>query len=151
MALGKTPGIDDEFASDDGGFSEINITPLTDVILVLLIIFMVTSSIISNPGAGGSNSGVKVNLPSADKADVVSGGDELSVALLSDGRLVLEGDALSSEELEKALTERKTKNPAARLILQADSGVPHGEVVKVMELARKAGLSDLFVAIRANP
>ena len=66
MAIGKVPGSKDDDLQEDGVFAEINITPLTDIFLVLLIIFMVTSSVIVNQSSGGgTQSGLKVNLPKA--------------------------------------------------------------------------------------
>ena len=67
MAMGKTPG-DPEGNGEDVGFAEINITPLTDIFLVLLIIFMVTSSVIVQQAPGGAQTGLKVNLPQDDLA-----------------------------------------------------------------------------------
>jgi biopolymer transport protein ExbD len=63
MALGQVPGMggDDDGGGSDGVFAEINITPLTDIFLVLLIIFMVTSSVIVNAGNYGAKTGLKVN------------------------------------------------------------------------------------------
>ena len=69
MAMGKLPG-DAADEGSDGVFAEINITPLTDIFLVLLIIFMVTSTVIVRqpPGAGGAEAGLKVNLPQGGAA-----------------------------------------------------------------------------------
>src|SRR6187551_1909097 len=98
MGLGRVPGSDDE--GSDGVFSDINITPLTDIFLVLLIIFMVTSSVIVNQGGGGARAGLKVNLPKGGQvADVALTRTDLSVAVLADGRLVLGGDVVSEDEL----------------------------------------------------
>ena len=82
---------DDDFDDAAGGFNDINITPLTDIFLVLLIIFMVTSSVIVN-SSSGAKAGLKVNLPQGGSADVAAQANDLSVAILSDGRLVLGGD-----------------------------------------------------------
>ena len=90
MAMGKTPGNGDD-EGDEGVFAEINITPLTDIFLVLLIIFMVTSSVIVQQGpGGGAKAGLKVNLPKGGAADVTARATDLSVAVLADGRYVLE-------------------------------------------------------------
>src|SRR5687768_9307534 len=104
MAMGKVPGSGGEGdEGDEGVFAEINITPLTDIFLVLLIIFMVTSSVIDRAADGGARSGLKVNLPKGGAADVTVQESDLSVAILADGRLVLAGDVVTEDELRAAL------------------------------------------------
>lgn len=145
MAMGKVPG-DDE--SGEGVFAEINITPLTDIFLVLLIIFMVTSSVIVQQSGNGAQSGLKVNLPKGGATDVRARTTDLVVAVLVDGRFVLGGDVVSEEELKSAFATAKEKDPETVVIVQADEGVPHGTVVQVMELARGAGLAQLAIGVR---
>jgi len=149
MALGKIPGGDGDDA--DSVFSEINITPLTDIFLVLLIIFMVTSSVIVNQGQGAAKAGLKVNLPKGSASDVTPATSDLSVAVLSDGRLVLAGNVVTADELKQALVAAQTKNPSTMVIIQADEGVPHGKVVEVMEMAKGAGLAQLAIGVREAP
>jgi biopolymer transport protein ExbD len=146
MAMGKTPG---DSEGDEGVFAEINITPLTDIFLVLLIIFMVTSSVIVQQGpGGGAKAGLKVNLPKGGAADVTARSTDLSVAVLADGRFVLAGNVVTQEELTKAFDDARVKDPDTVVIVQADEGVPHGTVVQVMELAKKAGLGQLAIGVR---
>ncbi len=148
MAMGKTPGNNE--GEDEGVFAEINITPLTDIFLVLLIIFMVTSTVIVQQGpGGGAQAGLKVNLPKgASAADVTARSTDLSVAVLADGRFVLSGNVVSEDELRRAFDTARTQNPDTIVIVQADEGVPHGTVVQVMELAKKAGLGQLAIGVR---
>ncbi|HZI11096.1 MAG TPA: biopolymer transporter ExbD, partial [Myxococcus sp.] len=128
---------------------EINITPLTDIFLVLLIIFMVTSSVIVQQGpGGGAKAGLKVNLPKGGAADVTARSTDLSVAVLADGRYVLSGSVISEDELRRAFDDARVKDPDTVVIVQADEGVPHGTVVQVMELAKKAGLGQLAIGVR---
>lgn len=135
---------DDEFI-DDGVVAEINITPLTDIFLVLLIIFMVTSSAIVD---AGGQTGLSVDLPTGGAGTEEIGTDnDLAVAILEDGSLVFMGEETTMEGLAfqfEAATKKSARPPA--LILQADRGVPHGRVVEVMELARKKGLTELAIA-----
>ncbi len=149
MALGKVPGTDGD--ETDAVFADINITPLTDIFLVLLIIFMVTSSVIVNQGQGAAKAGLKVNLPKGSAADVTPATTDLSVAVLSDGRLVLAGDVVTVDELKKALADTQAKNPSTLVVIQADEGVPHGKVVEVMEMAKGAGLAQLAIGVREAP
>jgi biopolymer transport protein ExbD len=149
MALGKVPGAEEE--SGDAVFAEINITPLTDIFLVLLIIFMVTSSVIVNQGGGAGRAGLKVNLPKGGTSDVTASAADLSVAVLADGRLVLAGNVVTEDELRKSLETTKAQNPDTLVIVQADEGVPHGKVVQVMEMAKVAGLAQLAIGVRDAP
>lgn len=148
MAGGRVPS--DDPGDEEAVFSEINITPLTDIFLVLLIIFMVTSSVIVNQGQG-AKAGLKVNLPQGGAADVKADSSDLSVAILTDGRLVLAGNVVSADELKKAFEDTKAKNPDTLVIVQADEGVPHGKVVEVMEAAKAAGLAQLAIGVREGP
>jgi len=149
LALGRVPGSEDD--TGDGVFAEINITPLTDIFLVLLIIFMVTSSVIVNQASGAAKAGLKVNLPTGGAADVTAAPSDLSIAVLSDGRIVVSGDVLSEDELKKSLAAAHEKNPTTLIVIQADEGVPHGKVVQVMELAKTAGFADLAIGVRQQP
>ncbi len=151
MAIGRVPGTGDE--EGEGVFAEINITPLTDIFLVLLIIFMVTSSVIVNqsPAGGSARAGLKVNLPKGGASDVTTSDADLSVAVLADGRLILAGSVVTEDELKKALDTAKQKNPQTLVIVQADEGVTHGKVVRVMEMAKSAGLAQLAIGVREVP
>jgi biopolymer transport protein ExbD len=150
VALGKVPGSGPGDSDDDGVFAEINITPLTDIFLVLLIIFMVTSSVIVNqtPGGGGAKAGLKVNLPKGGASDVTPTERDLSIAILADGRLVVSGDVIDETELRTVLDKTRAESPDTLVIVQADEGVPHGKVVEVMELAKAAGLAQLAIGVR---
>jgi biopolymer transport protein ExbD len=146
MALNKLPGESED--TGDGVFAEINITPLTDIFLVLLIIFMVTSS--AMVASQNGSSGVKVNLPKGGPTDVRQAQNDLAVAILQDGQTILGGKRVSTEDLKGAFAAAHAKNPDTVVIVQADAGVPHGKVVDVMELAKGAGLSHLAIATRAQ-
>ena len=147
MAMGKGPG--DSEGEGDEGFAEINIPPLTDIFLVLLIIFMVTSTVIVQQGpGGGAKAGLKVNLPKGGTTDVTARATDMSVAILADGRFVLAGNVVTEDELKRAFNEAQQKNPDTIVIVQADEGVPHGTVVQVMELAKSVGLGQLAIGVR---
>ena len=134
---------------NDEEITGINVTPLVDVVLVLLIIFMVTSSVIVQQApSGGAQTGLKVNLPKGGATDVTARSTDLSVAVLADGRYVLGGNVVSEDELKRAFTEAQAKDPDTVVIVQADEGVPHGTVVQVMELAKVAGLGQLAIGVR---
>jgi biopolymer transport protein ExbD len=151
MAIGapESNGEDHELESVGGIFADINITPLTDIFLVLLIIFMVTTTAIAE--AGNDEGGFKVNLPRGAKSDETGIARDITVAVLSDGRTVVAGKVLDEDALRAAFNAARSQNPDTVVMFQADAGVAHGRVVQVMELARRAGLSRLAIATRAEP
>ncbi len=144
MAMGKVPGGDD-LSDDEGLFAEINITPLTDIFLVLLIIFMVTSSVMADAGA---RSGMRVNLPKGATKEVTSGAQDVTIAITADGKMVVRGKPIEATELASLFAAAKEKNPDTQVIVQADETTHHGRVVSVMELAKTAGLHRLAIATR---
>ncbi len=146
MAL-NGPSTDEAEGEGGGGiFADINITPLTDIFLVLLIIFMVTTTAIAE--AGGQNGGLRVNLPRGGKSDQLGPSHDLAIAILEDGRTVVGGKVVDEETLERILDRARAENSETLVLVQADRGVAHGRVVAVMELARKYGLARLAIATR---
>jgi len=145
MAMSKMPDGGDDLG--DGVVAEINITPLTDIFLVLLIIFMVTSSALVD---AGGQAGVKVDLPKGGAREITSTQSDLVVAVLQDGRIVIGGKVMADDELKATFREAKARAPETAVIVQADAGVQHGRVVQVMELAKAEGLSQLAIATRTE-
>jgi biopolymer transport protein ExbD len=140
-------GPGEEQDGEGGLFADINITPLTDIFLVLLIIFMVTTTAIAEQAT--EKGGFKVSLPRSGQGDATAPRD-LSVAILADGRVVLGGKVVEEAELRGLLAQAHEKSADTLVLLQADEGVTHGRVVAVMDLARRAGLSRLAIATRAE-
>ena len=144
MGVGKLP---DEEPGGDPIFAEINITPLTDIFLVLLIIFMVSSSImLENP----SRAGVKVNLPKGAQTEIDPGAKSLVVSVTSSGQILAQGQAVAGEDLDEVFANAFAKNPATQVIIEADEGVKHGIVVGVMERAKRVGLTKLAIATKGK-
>jgi biopolymer transport protein TolR len=115
--------------------SEINVTPMVDVMLVLLIIFMVTAPLIQQ--------GVKVNLPEA-KATPVEAADKKLVLSIDAGRRIFIGDAeVAVDELEKKLAANAKAQADKEIYLHADRDVPYGVVVEVMAAAQRAGITNV--------
>ncbi len=139
---------DDGGAGTGGIFADINITPLTDIFLVLLIIFMVTTTAIAE--AGGQNGGIKVQLPKGGQANAVKEVHDLAIAVLADGRVVVQGKVVDPAELKRVLEKARVENPETLVLVQADEGVAHGKVVAVMDMARREGLPRLAIATRAD-
>jgi biopolymer transport protein TolR len=115
-----------------GSMSQINVTPLVDVMLVLLVIFMVTAPIIQQ--------GVSVDLPDA-RAGALSGKDEqLVVSVTKKGSLYLNDTAMSAADLESKLRAIAAQRPDGQVFVRADKSVPYGEVVAVMAAIKQSGI-----------
>jgi biopolymer transport protein ExbD len=117
--------------------SEINITPLTDVFLVLLIIFMITTSAMVESAA-------KVNLPKAQQ--VVEEARGLTVTATSDGRLFVNQLAVDRAQLEPTLRDLLTDDPKKLVILQGDETVVLGQAVEILQAAKRAGATAVSIA-----
>lgn len=115
--------------------SEINVTPLVDVMLVLLVVFIITAPLLA-PQA------LKINLP---KTDAVSKNDKLqkvSLAIDAHGDVSLDSAHLSDEGLAEMLKARAT-DPQFQLQIQSDEAVNYGRVAQIMAIAQKAGVTKL--------
>jgi biopolymer transport protein ExbD len=146
MAIGG-PSADEESGGGEGSiFAEINITPLTDIFLVLLIIFMVTSSVMAKVDA--ARSGVKVNLPHGAAKEVSAGKNDVTVAITTDGMMVVDGKEITADALKALFDAARARDAETQVIVQADADTHHGRVVAVMELAKAAGLHRLAIATR---
>ena len=121
--------------------AEINITPLTDIFLVLLIIFMITSSAMIESGG-------KVNLPKAVATQTESRGT--TVTLAPKKEVFVNQRKVSEESLEKALQEALDNNANKTVILRGDKDVLLGETVKVMSIIKRAGATEIAIAAEAE-
>jgi biopolymer transport protein TolR len=115
--------------------SEINVTPMVDVMLVLLIIFMVTAPLIQQ--------GVKVNLPETKAAPVESNEKKLILSVDSSRRVFLGDVEVPLDDLEEKLKSNAKAQADKELYLHADKEIPYGVVVDVMAAAQRAGISNL--------
>ena len=121
--------------------AEINITPLTDIFLVLLIIFMITSSAMIESGG-------KVNLPKAVATQSESRGT--TVTLTPKREIFVNQKLVPEAGLEKALQDALSNNPSKIVILRGDREVLLGDTVKVMSIIKQAGASEIAIAAEAE-
>jgi biopolymer transport protein ExbD len=124
---------------DDDLIVGINVTPLVDVVLVLLIIFMVTATYIVRAS-------IEVDLPRAAHGGEATGA-LLSVIITRDGEVFLDGVKRTEAELVERAREAATANPEARAIISADKGALHGAVVRVIDVVKGAGISRFAINI----
>ncbi|PIT76853.1 biopolymer transporter ExbD [Limnohabitans sp. G3-2] len=119
--------------------SEINVTPMVDVMLVLLVIFILTAPLMT--------SAIRLDLPQTEGAEAGAVSPSLTLAVDAQGALFLNDQAITPEVLRLRLAQAAQRNPNTELELRADQSVPYGRVVEAMGLAQKAGLSRMgFVA-----
>ena len=121
----------------DEVLSEINVTPLVDVMLVLLVVFIVTAPLLTNS--------IPINLPKTESVAPVEQKDPLVVSIDDKGKLFINKDEIQPDLLETNLKAAKDKNADVRVQLQADNGVNYGEVARAMASIEKAGITKLSV------
>jgi len=123
--------------------SQINVTPLVDVMLVLLVIFMVTAPIL--------HQGVNVNLPQV-QAGALNGEDvQLVVSVTAKGTIFLNDAPITPPELQSKLQAILRERPDRNVFLRADTAVPYGEVMRVMASIRQAGVQRLGMVTEPPP
>ena len=145
---GAVPSLDDPDVVESDGFVDINVTPLVDIFLVLLVILMATSTAILEAGQG-QGVGFRVQLPQGSKSELLqTGGNELVVAISKEGDLIARGAIVSLDELKEIFTDEAAKGKDRLVMVQADEESIHRRVVQVMEAAREAGLSNLAIATK---
>jgi biopolymer transport protein TolR len=119
----------------EDSISQINITPLVDVMLVLLVIFMVTAPILQQ--------GVAVDLPQVSAGPVDGQDTSVVISVAKDGSIHLDNRAIKIGELQQKLAESLQKQGEQTVYLRADKGVQYGKVVEVMAALRNAGVKKL--------
>jgi len=115
--------------------SEINVVPLVDVMLVLLIIFIITAPLLTHS--------VKIDLPKAKNAPNIIQTEHIELAIRADGSLFWNGEPESLEQLAPRFTAKITQEPETELHLRADKLVHYEHVARVMSIAAKAGMTKI--------
>ena len=138
MALGRLPEGDGD---GEGIVAEINITPLTDIFLVLLIIFMVSS-------AAMVDSGAKISLPEVDSTTAQP--REITVTVTSAEEIYVNNQPTSMDQVEEVLRGLISGNPDVPVVLEGDRQVLFGEAVKILSLAQKAGAAQVAIAAQRS-
>jgi biopolymer transport protein ExbD len=132
------------FDDDDAGrmITDINVTPLVDIVLVLLIIFMVTTTYIVNPS-------IKVELPKA-----ATGTDQarttLGLTLTRDLTLYLNGEKSDDAGVTRYIAAELPKNKDLQAIIAADKDVPHGKVMHLIDLVKKLGVIKFAINVQTE-
>ena len=133
-------------ASDnDDEITGINVTPLVDVMLVLLIIFMVTATYIVNRS-------INVNLPKADTGENNDKTKNLAFVLDAKNQLYLDGKPVSIEQVPELIKKEQAKagNVPLNAVISADKETPHGAVIKLIDTVRKHGITDFAINVESS-
>ena len=117
------------------GLSDINVTPLVDVMLVLLIIFMVTAPLIQQ--------GVKIDLPKTKAAQMDDKKHNLVLMIDKDSQIFIDDEKVASDELEDKLKANKKVQDNEEVDIKADRNLAYGVVVDVMAKAQSAGVTNI--------
>lgn len=119
--------------------SEINVTPLVDVMLVLVVIFIITAPLLA--------SSIKLDLPKTDTAKASDATKFVTIVVDKSAKVFLNDQPIELPALSESLQKSAKANPETEVQLRADEAVPYGKVVEVMGVAQKAGLNRIgFVA-----
>jgi biopolymer transport protein TolR len=133
------------FSSERSGdaISQINVTPLVDVMLVLLVIFMVTAPILQQ--------GVSVNLPRVEAGPIEGNDEQLVVTVTAREAVVLNDAPMTLSDLQAKLRGIISERPDRKVFLRADTDVRYGQVMKVLSSIRQAGVQKLGMVTEPPP
>ena len=123
--------------------SDINMTPLIDVMLVLLVIFIITAPLMT--------SSLKLDLPKAAGGTPSEAPQSIALAIDAEGRLFVGDETMPLEQLAARVKETAQRNPATEVLLRADNRVPYGRVAELIGLVQDAGLSRIGFVTEAPP
>ncbi|MCL2025604.1 MAG: biopolymer transporter ExbD [Leptospirales bacterium] len=124
---------------DDGIISDINITPMVDVMLVLLVIFMITANFLKKDS-------ININLPKVAAADS-NMRESTQVAMSKDGEFYLDDQLVTEEYLLSFLTREAKYRPNMRVTLSADESISYGSVSRLMGLMRQSGITKIALSV----
>jgi biopolymer transport protein ExbD len=133
MAMGSSK-------DEDGIISDINITPMVDIILVLLVIFMVTANFLKKES-------ININLPKVAAADA-NVKESKQVAITKDGKFFLEWISVTESGLMDEITREAKYRPNMRVTLSADENLSYGTVSKAMGILRKCGVTRMALSVK---
>ncbi|MEI6072142.1 MAG: biopolymer transporter ExbD [Verrucomicrobiae bacterium] len=123
---------------DDKAYDDINVTPMVDLYLVLLLIFIIMTT------AGVQ--GVKVDLPKGSKAPAVGGSKSKAVTVNNEGKIFLDTVPVTLAELENKLAEHKAKNPDFPIVVRGDRGTQYQMIMDVLDVIGRVGVTQIGLA-----
>ena len=126
---------------EDGLITDINVTPLVDIVLVLLIVLMVTSSYLVNKA-------INVELPKAATGETTS--PTMSISIDVDGQLYLDGQTTDEEKLQRRVKAAYSRDPEVKAVISADGRVQHAQVVTVIDILRREKVTKFAIIASTN-
>lgn len=131
-------------SQDDDVISSINVTPLVDVVLVLLIIFMITAPVIYQ-------SAIKVDLPAASTGKQNKADNQMTFTLAKDGEVYWGKDRMDIGQIESKLSQMTAANlENESAVINADEGTAHGKVIQLLDSLRKHGLTRIALTVQTQ-
>jgi biopolymer transport protein ExbD len=124
---------------NDDPIADINIVPFVDIILVVLIIFMITTPFILKPS-------ININLPKAASGEDTTP-SQLTITIAADGKTLLNGKPSTDDEISAFAKEALAKSNETQAIISADKDVPHGRVIGVIDVVKTAGITKFAITI----
>ncbi|HEX2871500.1 MAG TPA: biopolymer transporter ExbD [Polyangiaceae bacterium] len=128
-------------SSSDEAITGINVTPLVDVVLVLLVVLMVTATYLASRS-------IPVDLPSGKTGEATTA--PLTVSLTKAGQLYVDGVIANEGELRQKLTQARRRDPELRAVIAADGAVPHRRVIGVIDLLRQEHVERFAINVDAD-
>jgi len=119
--------------------ASLDITPVVDTVFNLLIFFALSLNFIVTPG-------IKVNLPDAVTEEIIREREEVIIVMDKNDSIFINGNPVSFDQISSVLTKSAQENKDTLVIIQADQEVSHGKVVRMMDTAKRAGLTRLAIA-----
>ena len=121
----------------------IDVTPMIDIVFQLVLFFMVSTTFVTAPG-------IQVDLPRSSAQQVIADKNDINIWMTVDGAVFVDDVPVDVAKLERALYRKAEQNPDTLVVIKADTGVDHGRVVAVMDMAREVGLVRLAIATEAG-
>lgn len=122
---------------------EINVTSLVDIIFNLLLFFMLTTSF-------SQSEGIEVELPSASAAKTSSEQTNFIITINQDGQTTIDGTPVNRDDMSQKLQDALEKTPKTMLLIRADESTRHADVVEIIDLAKKVGLSRVSIGTQTQ-
>ncbi len=128
----------------------VELTPLIDVVFLLLIFFLLTSSISQANSSSSREASIPIDLPEARSGSATVSGDPVTLSVTKDGKIVVEGGGgeLTGRSIEEKLLNLYKADPKAQILLRGDSGASHGRVIELLDVVKQIGFKkvDLIIA-----
>lgn len=133
-----------EFELEEDAITGINVTPLVDITLVLLIIFMVTARFISEPSIG-------VSLPKSSSSSAGEASDKnVFLTIDQSHQIYLNNSPVTQEKLGESIRQLLAKRADLNLIIRADKNISHGEVISILDEVRSQGVTEFGIAVEGK-